>query len=902
MPVRVHGFITPLNDNKRAVEASFSGGVIRVSSAQKYAPNETKWSSRRNHDGAPQRLKRGSIKATPGIATKKAELVAVYLRTVPLLRDLTPEELITLGGHMKEQLYKDGDEVIRQGDLGDGFYIIKSGKAFISQINNETKEKTGIVSLSSGDFFGEAALLENAARGASVHAQGALLTFFLAKTKFQEVFNGSNVKWAKRRAISAKTQSQHSMAPPDADRYKTKELDAKILDTVRKNELFTSITAYYLHKIIAEMWKVVVKPGEDVLRQGELGDNFYYIESGSCDVVVDGEKVFVQRAGTYFGDLALMYNAPRSATVTAIEKCVLWVVDRFTFQRIVTNTSRQELQSREEFLKQVPLLLSLSSSERSKIAEALVSKKYEDKRTIIKQGDLGDSMYIIQRGQVKVLKEVDGKTFEVATLEKSKFFGERALLMEHEPRAATVIADGTVQLLALDFSAFTLLLGPLKELMTERLPEYDEELDPSVKVVDAVDEAQESVDATAASAQMENIRRLGLKRDDLARKQRQQANQKSPQKRPARGFVMPTIHLDPTRKARKEAERLRRLAGKPPRTVASQARRRERRQHRKPKKKKRRSSYSNLLYDNLEEIKLLGKGSFGKVTLVKDKDTGTEYALKQLSMAHLVKTRQQAHVASEKETMMELDHPFLVKLYRTFRDQSKIYFLLEPALGGELFAVLRTRSMLDNDSARFYIASVTLAFEYMHSYEIIYRDLKPENLLLDTGGFLKITDFGFAKKLGEDGRTYTLCGTPDYLAPEVIISAGHGKGVDWWCLGVLTYELLASMPPFYDEQGGIKTYSKIKRLQYKIPKHFSEEATQLIRAFLTIKPTERLGVTKGGATNIKRHAWFKGLDWNALITKTMAPPIEPTGSFDTYSEDEEDNRPFCGDDGWASIF
>jgi len=315
-----------------------------------------------------------------------------------------------------------------------------------------------------------------------------------------------------------------------------------------------------------------------------------------------------------------------------------------------------------------------------------------------------------------------------------------------------------------------------------------------------------------------------------------------------------------------------------------------------------------ILYKDLKIIGTLGKGSFGHVQLVKDVTTGKTYALKAVSKAQIVQTGQQGHVMSEKKTMISLKHPFCIRLYATYKDKDRLMFLLEPSLGGELFSVLRQRTLFDEDTARFFAASVVLAFEYMHGKNIIYRDLKPENLLLDSEGYLKVTDFGFAKEL-TTGRTYTLCGTPDYLAPEIVAGKGHGKGVDWWTLGVFIYEMLASYPPFYDEDP-MKTYAKIMHGTITFPSHFSQEAINLIQKLLHHKPTKRLGVVKGGAKLIKAHAWFQGFDWDGLLQRKMKAFIIPKikspediSNFDDYGDDHHRIEPYK-DDGsnWDSDF
>jgi len=315
-----------------------------------------------------------------------------------------------------------------------------------------------------------------------------------------------------------------------------------------------------------------------------------------------------------------------------------------------------------------------------------------------------------------------------------------------------------------------------------------------------------------------------------------------------------------------------------------------------------------IKFNDLKIIGTLVKGSFGHVSLVKDIQTNKTYALKAVSKQQIVQTGQQGHIMSEKRVMQQLKHPFLVRLYATYKDKDRLLFLLEPSLGGELFSVLRARTSFDEDTARFYAASVVLAFEYMHSKNIIYRDLKPENLLLDDEGYLKVTDFGFAKEL-TGGRTWTLCGTPDYLSPEIVAGKGHGKGVDWWTLGVFIYEMLASYPPFYDEDP-MKTYAKIIAGNITFPPHFSKDSINLISKLLHHTPTKRLGVVKGGAKLINRHAWFQGFDWEALINRKIKPSIIPKikspedmSNFDEYPEEQQQIESY-DDDGtnWDADF
>jgi len=241
-----------------------------------------------------------------------------------------------------------------------------------------------------------------------------------------------------------------------------------------------------------------------------------------------------------------------------------------------------------------------------------------------------------------------------------------------------------------------------------------------------------------------------------------------------------------------------------------------------------------------------------------------------------------------KRISCKLNNPFLVNLKTTYMNDKHVYLLLEVCLGGELFNLLRDMNYFKEPVARFYTACVVEGFAYMHSKNIIYRDLKPENLVLDAKGYLKITDFGFAKEITD--RTYTFCGTPDYLAPEVIGGKGQSFGVDWWTLGILLFEMLSSTPPFVDNDV-TQTYKKILKSHVKFPRFFSKNAKTLILQLLRKKATRRLGVVKGGATRIREHPFFTEApdwSWESLQDQTMEPPIIPK------LEDQFDIQNFAG--------
>lgn len=252
--------------------------------------------------------------------------------------------------------------------------------------------------------------------------------------------------------------------------------------------------------------------------------------------------------------------------------------------------------------------------------------------------------------------------------------------------------------------------------------------------------------------------------------------------------------------------------------------------------------------------------------------TGNYVALKILKKAEILKLKQVDHVISEFSVLRIINHPFLVNLLGYTQDERYLYFLLEFVQGGELFTYLRNIGKLEPEHARMYAAQIVCMFEYLHSMNIVYRDLKPENLLIGADGYLKLTDFGFAKVI--EGRTYTLCGTPEYLAPEILLNKGHGKPVDWWTLGIIIYEMLAGIDPFSDEDP-MAIYQKILKGKVKFPRSFDSNGKSLVKHLLVADLTKRFGNMKGGVNDIKSHRFFAGFDWVRLLQKSLTMRFLP---------------------------
>lgn len=282
-----------------------------------------------------------------------------------------------------------------------------------------------------------------------------------------------------------------------------------------------------------------------------------------------------------------------------------------------------------------------------------------------------------------------------------------------------------------------------------------------------------------------------------------------------------------------------------------------------------------LKIEDFELLKVVGKGSFGKVMQVRKKDTNRIYALKTIRKAHIISRSEVAHTLAERSVLAQINNPFIVPLKFTFQSPEKLYFVLAFVNGGELFHHLQKEQRFDVNRSRFYTAELLCALECLHGFNVIYRDLKPENILLDYQGHIALCDFGLCKlDMKDEDRTNTFCGTPEYLAPELLMGQGYKKTVDWWTLGVLLYEMLTGLPPFYDENTN-EMYRKILSEPLHFPSHevVPPAARDLLTKLLNRNPDERLGAN--GSAEIKAHPFFHAIDWRKLLQRKYEPTFKP---------------------------
>ena len=506
----------------------------------------------------------------------------------------------------------------------------------------------------------------------------------------------------------------------EAKTYYPKTRDTKriLVTALQEHYLFSSLAPSDVTDVMNAMQRQMIHSGDLIIQQGDPGNKFYILEEGDCEVVVDGAVVAQMGPGQAFGELALMYNCPRAATIRAVSMCTVWTLGRLTFRRLLATTASSAIAERCAFLKKVPQLGSLSNNAINSIAGAMESKTYRRDDNIIEQGERGDAFYVLKDGSCSAYqsKSPGEAAVKVGDLVAGDFFGETALL-NNEPRNATVtVSSQMTEVLVLSKNDFEMILGPL-------------------------------------GSQLQSVSR---EREVKAQETHEKKGKATP--------------------AEKEARR------------ASQG-------------------DMTILMKDLNPICTLGTGTFGRVKLVEHTTTGRTMALKAMMKTQIIKSHQEKNVVAEKDILLECTHPFIIKLYRTFQNDNSIYMLLELVQGGELWTLLyqnqsavpRTKlGGYTNGPSQFYAACVISCFQHVHELGVAYRDLKPENLLLGANGYLKMVDFGFAKKIPYykgrvlQSKSFTLCGTPEYLSPELVLSQGHNQGVDWWYVFTFFTCLLAS--------------------------------------------------------------------------------------------------------------
>jgi len=628
---------------------------------------------------------------------------------------------------------------------------------------------------------------------------------------------------------------------------------AIIDEALQGNFIFTNLLDEDRRDFAMQMRPVMVRAGTPVIKQDDsTAEYFYAVESGAFSIEVNGEKVAEAREAESFGELALLYNSPRAATVRCVEDGKLWILDRHSFRHTLAKAMDDARAHIRDVLSRVDLLQPLDDEQIEAVADAMQKVSFSRGETIIHKGDEGHVFYILKQGVVRV---TDIKDSDDIILEEGQYFGERALLTG-DLRAATVRAESDVELLGLAREEFEIHIGPLSSLQDEQQRvaildritalsplSQDDKLELALKFsevrIDAGETVFEQGDEPDAFYiikqgkiqvwQLENNSSGSIQIGELG--EADYFGEAALINNDLRGATIIASDDADVWLLKLSKEDFESVVG----TMAAVMEREVLLRAMEAKRHQEKAFARGLQLHELSEVSVLGAGTFGKVSLMHHPQSGMTFALKAINKSQIQRLRQERNIVNEKITLQECDHPFVLRLYKTFVDKSRVYLLTEFLQGGELFSIVHTPQYdgIPERNARFYAAATLLGLAHMHDKGFAYRDLKPENIMIDAVGYSKIIDMGFAKRVR--GKTFTMCGTPEYLCPEIIMGVGHNRAVDYWALGVLIYEMIVGISPFCPPNGADQTQimRNIINGRLKFPRGFPHGAVSLIKGTFT---------------------------------------------------------------------
>jgi len=776
-----------------------------------------------------------AVVSDPPKTPTDTELLTQALSRHFLFSTLTPAHQRVIIEAMKEYRLGPHDIVCEQGQAAAHFFVVASGQ--LEVLGNGRRVNT----LQPGDGFGELALLQEGAHSTSIKTlQDCVLWAVDGRTFRQFLQMISQQNYAVNRAF------------------------------IESIQLFAVLTDREKDQLVNAMTSQHFDAGQPIVTEGDSGELFYIIKEGVVSCSQAGKEVRRLSKGDFFGEQALLYGGKRTATVTAVNKPVECVCIRreeleqalgsHLQQVIYRNTQRMALERCHELQR-------LSKEQTERLITHMRVSCYSSGQVVIPKGQAKDAkLWIVLKGALGPNKvNVVAERLECLGAQSEGVFAETLVAIGEQVHIAEIDKEGLQQCLEGEMSqAATEALAALKHvpllkgLNSERLAALARLL----RTEDFKDGTVVFKQGTPGdtffivkSGKVEVVKdgvavRTIARLDYFGERSVLQEEVRTASVVARGTAVCWVLHRDDLLSVINDHVRNSLL-------------------------KRMELQDDSVSLSNLAAVRPLGKGTYGHVFLVSRLPRGPLYALKTISRRKVEGMGLETNVQLERRLMLQLDHPFMTSLIRTFKDTKRLYFLLEYVEGPDLFDVLRILGLLSDSGARFYTATVLLMLEHLHEHNIIYRDLKPENLMIDSEGYPKLIDFGTAKCLS--GRTYTITGTPHYMAPEVILGKGYGLPADLWSLGVMLYEFVCGGLPFgEEEEEPYAIYEKVLQRRLTFPR-VEVSSRSLIEQLLTTNPVLRFS---GGWERLKAHSWFSGFSWvraiqDQLLDRELQPPYVP---------------------------
>jgi len=806
------------------------------------------------YDMVATRLQQKLVDCSTPLEDAEYQIFKAALRHSPFCSTLNDDEVLELANSAQLFEFAAGDEVVKEGEAGTHLFLVKSGSYVVTVGDCET-----LTQYKQGATFGEVSLIHGSPRWATITAE------VLGQV------------WGV--ALEAVRLILLQMA------HRSFKENMKLLERV---QIFNVLDDQQMTSICQELVVQIYATGSTIIRQGDSGehiDSVFIIKSGAVQVTKDDQMVRTLGVGDYFGELALLYRRPRSATVVASMRTSCVAFKRSVLARVLGDVFYLALFQNVVFqaLKTTLTFSQFSDEQLRSLAGAVLIKDFPARSVVFleEKETRGLRYFIVLDGEVVV--GTPGNDDVCARLSCGDGFGDEYLKDTSRPFQHKVEN-------ASDFPCKLALLS------TE-----------AVKSLAATSDVEELLDDQEKMAMLRKVyvfRHLSKPHCKLIAKSLRTLSKRKGEAVIVEGemgsqfFVIRSGELLVVKQGRtlrtlgkSDYFGERGLLYDEPRTASvlvnsskadllfidkkifTQILDGKMRAHLEQRIK---LQNRNFDLDDLREVRIIGRGTFGVVKHVTHRESGHPYALKCISRVQAVRNREQEHLQLEREILLENDHPFIVKVVKTFKDRRYIYFLQELVIGGELYAAIRELGLLSRAQAQFYVASMILALESLHMRDITFRDLKPENVLLDSHGFIKLIDFGCARKLR--GITFTLLGTPHYMAPEVINGQGYRISCDVWSVGVCLYEFMCGPLPFgNDTDDHLEVFRHILQSKLTFPSVFKDRAARrVIRGLLRRPVEERLRLSDlSGDSSVRCDEFFCGFSWDRLLSRQLDPPLVP---------------------------
>lgn len=778
------------------------------------------------------------------------------------------------------------------------------------------------------------------------------------------------------------------------DKSKSKADISFISAALTKHFIFNSLTEEQRESVINHMKYYILEPREVVFEQNSVGSTFFVIAHGKLEVIIDEKRVNVLRPQESFGELALLHDTPRSATVKTIENSSLWGVDRKTFRNTLEQINALNYAENRGLIESIPVFKILNNAQIESLIASIATNMYSPGQVIVNEGETGDLLYIIKQGSVVCSQ---GEK-DIKTMEKGDYFGEQALLY-NSVRTATITANENTKCLTIGRAELTKLFGTSLQLIVHKnsqriafdknvylkkltktqfekllncseiqelqerekaisegtrkcdniivlikgeLQSEDGEIVYKVFDIIGLDEAIQAFDdifqkdyyakgdvhlafiknsaffeaiggdyhkVTTNNDAIKLLKKIPLFRylseeqfESLIQSLRTENFKNDAiifaQNQPGESLFLiksgrvEVIDKDTNRILRNITkddyfgersllfDKFRSATVKAKGEVncwvlyKSDFMRILDEKLKKLLMKRIELQDDNININDLYVVNQIGTGTFGNVFLVIHKQKKSLYALKAVNKKKVRAYEMEDNLLLERKILLQIDHMLISKLIKTFKDDKRVYFLLEYIRGMNLFDVLRKLDVLAVADAKFYTACIFLMLEHLHERDIIYRDLHPMNIMIDDEGYPKLIDFGAAKII--KGRTYTIVGIPPhYMAPEIITGHGYTLSADYWSAGIMLYEFLYAAVPFGEEENDpYVVYEMVQQGKFSFPQNADnkDKIKDLLTQLLSKNPAARLG---GTFENLKSHPWFIGINWEKILRRELPTPYVP---------------------------